>query len=216
MLSMHRTNNQKDGEVMTIHRLLHNSKISCIVFAMSLISCTTYQSHAQTTQVSSTPVREITSAFRVVPQKFQFKQDKLTWLKELNDFYPEGFLKVGFSTEDNLEKIIVDEVFIGFNYRLNVCESDDEEGIPIYGSEIFRLNSQPLDTSEPYYIFIPRNLSVAVSSTVGATEKLESGNLKLPSDLKELCVSVGASKYLGRAIELNLGSIINLQKKSDF
>ena len=210
---MNRINNQRNETIMTIHKFLRVSKFSYFVLAMSLISCTTYQSHAQTAQVSSTHVQEVTGEFRIVPQRFQLKQDERKWLKELNEFYPQGFLKVSFTTQENLEKTILEEVFIGFNYRLNVCESDDEEGIPVYGSEVFRLNSQPLSTPGPYYIFIPRDLSVAVSSTVGATEKLASGSLKLPPNLQELCVSVGASKYLGRAINLNLGTISDLQKK---
>ena len=85
-------------------------------------------------------------------------------------------------------------------------------GLPIYGSEIFRSTSQLLNADGPYYIFIPRNLKAAVSSTIGATETLASGNMKLPSDLQDLCVSIGARKSLGGAIKLDLGSIHNLQK----
>ena len=119
--------------------------------------------------------------------------------------------RVRFTTEDNLEKIILDKVYIGFSYHLNLCEGGDAAGLPIYGSEIFRSTSQPLNADGPYYIFIPRNLESAVSSTVGAAETLASGNLTLPSDLQELCVTIGARKSLGGKIELNLGSIRNLQ-----
>ena len=115
------------------------------------------------------------------------------------------------TTEENLEKIILDKVYIGFSYHLNLCEGGAKAGLPIYGSEIFRSTSQPLNADGPYYIFIPRNLEAAVSSTVGATETLASGDLTLPADLDELCVTIGARKSLGGAIKLDLGSIRNLK-----
>ena len=73
-------------------------------------------------------------------------RDKINWLEEVNEFYPDGFLRVGFTTDDDLEKIIIDKVFIAFSYHLNLCETDDKAGLPIYGSEIFRSNSEPINT----------------------------------------------------------------------
>ena len=49
-----------------------------------------------------------------------------------------------------------------------------------------------------------------MSSTVGATETLASGDLTLPADLDELCVTIGARKSLGGKIEVNLGSVRHL------
>ena len=181
------------------------------ILAMGLVSCASFQTPFPTTQISSSRIQTITDEFRIMPQRFEREQDKMNWLKEVNEFYPDGFLKVEFTTEDNLEKIILDKVYIGFSYHLNLCEGGDAAGLPIYGSEIFRSTSQPLNADGPYYIFIPRNLESAVSSTVGAAETLASGNLTLPSDLQELCVTIGARKSLGGKIELNLGSIRNLQ-----
>ena len=185
--------------------------ISYLLLGMGLMSCASFQTLLPTTQISSSRVQAITNKFRIMPQRFEREQDKVDWLKEVNEFYPDGFLKVRFTPEDNLEKIILDKVYIGFSYHLNLCEEGAAAGLPIYGSEIFRSTSQPLNADGPYYIFIPRNLEAAVSSTVGAAEALASGNLTLPSDLQELCVTIGARKSLGGKIELNLGSIRNLQ-----
>lgn len=203
-------NHERNSNAMTGHKVLIFA--SYLILVIGLVSCASFPSHPQTTQISSIPVQDITNAYRIIPQRFERKEDKINWLEEVNEFYPDGFLRVGFTTDDDLEKIIIDKVFIAFSYHLNLCETDDKAGLPIYGSEIFRSNSEPINTSDPYYIFIPINLDAAISSTVGAAETLASGNIKLPSDLQDLCVSIGARKSLGGAIKLDLGSIRNLQK----
>ena len=185
--------------------------LSLFILAMGLLSCASFPSPLPTTQLSSAPVQAITDEFRLMPQRFERTEDKVDWLKEVNEFYPDGFLKVSFTTEENLEKIILDKVYIGFSYHLNLCEGGAKAGLPIYGSEIFRSKAQPLNADGPYYIFIPRNLEAAVSSTVGATETLASGDMNLPSELEDLCVTIGARKSLGGKIELNLGSIRHLR-----
>ena len=203
---MSRINHRKNIKAMTGLRVL-----SYFILAIGLLSCASFPSPLPTTHLSSAPVQAITDEFRLMPQRFERGQDKVDWLKEVNEFYPDGFLKVSFTTEENLEKIILDKVYIGFSYHLNLCEGGAKAGLPIYGSEIFRSTSQLLNADGPYYIFIPRNLEAAVSSTVGATETLASGDLTLPADLDELCVTIGARKSLGGAIKLDLGSIRNLK-----
>lgn len=202
---MSRINHRKNIKAMTGLRVL-----SYFILAMGLLSCASFPSPLPTTHLSSAPVQAITDEFRLMPQRFERGQDKVDWLKEVNEFYPDGFLKVSFTTEENLEKIILDKVYIGFSYHLNLCEGGVKAGLPIYGSEIFRSTSQLLNADGPYYIFIPRNLKAAVSSTIGATETLASGSMTLPSDLEALCVTIGARKSLGGKIEVNLGSVRHL------
>ena len=128
---------------MTGHKVLPISKFRNFIFASyfilatGLVSCASFPSHPQTTQISSIPVQDITNAYRIIPQRFERKEDKSKWLEEVNEFYPDGFLRVGFTTDDDLEKIIIDKVFIAFSYHLNLCDEGAAAGLPIYGSEIF-------------------------------------------------------------------------------
>ena len=102
---MSRINHRENIKAMTGLRVL-----SYFILAMGLLSCASFPSPLPTTHLSSAPVQAITDEFRLMPQRFERGQDKVDWLKEVNEFYPDGFLKVSFTTEENLEKIILDKV----------------------------------------------------------------------------------------------------------
>ena len=191
------------------------SKLLIPLLAISLTACATTENSdipVKITSISST--QEITYNYRPVPKKrFVIEEDKIKWVDEVNAFYPDGFLRIGFSSTENLEKIIIDGVYTGSGYSLKVCETDYEASLPTYGAEIFRLNPDVNDITAPYYIFVPNNLESAISGSVGGTEIIGKGELELPQDLRDLCVFIRAYKYWGSPIYLDLGSINEISNR---
>ena len=185
-----------------------HSKFLIPLFSMSLTACATFGKPSPTvTSKSISSVPKITDDYRFVARESMLKDQKDKWLNEVNTFYPDGFSKISFASTENLENILIDGHYVSIGYGLKQCDLDYEEAIPIYGSEIFRLNAEVNDIAAPYYIFVPKNLETAVSGSVGAAWLIEKGELKVPQDLRDLCVFITAHKYWSHTLFLDLGSI---------
>lgn len=182
---------------------------------MSLTACTTFgKPNPPVTTTSIFSVPEITDNYRFVARGSMLKDQKDKWLDDVNMFYPDGFSKISFASTENLEKILIDGHYTSVSYGLKQCDLDYDQAIPIFGSEIFRLNAEVNDIAAPYYIFVPKNLETAVSGSVGGARLIEKGELKVPQDLRDLCVFITAHKYWSHTLFLDLGSINEIKALS--